>query len=1268
MDGEDIQILIESNKTTQIEDLKKKFYEQFNSTKDPWLLNGIFDCYLQTSSMRLVEILVGVREPHDMHLFNKLSETLRGQSKLQALTLLGHVVRRRPTWLIKIVKHQVLNDLLRILKMETDIILVMSALLIIIILLPMLPSLMAQHLNEIFDVFSRLAAWNTNNPNKVPEYNLIHLQVGLCELFNRLYGMYPCNFLFYLRKQYTQQDNLDVFSHTIKPMVYSVRMHPQLVTTSKDAETAPSRWVKMEDHDVIVECAKYVLDTSRDDFGTVSNSIMHRSHSTMELAIALEDTQQSYGKTMASDLVLTYNEEWSPSSRCGLNTPPPPESTPTSIPHTPIQQNYVASTSFPHQEGTSPPEAAIEATPETTPIKDLRVLPRQPLAPSTVVRALNHSLSSGGSALPQKWPGGLTVSTSYSQPSSPMKKEPSPFRYSGINQQMTATPPPTFPSDVPTVSAFQQPRRDSLPLGGHSIIDQPWESTSMARRVANLVQERKQISSSEGFVEKQFNPSTGAKSRSTALSSISSNSVLSSRIPSSPLRVIGSSGVPPESPVPIEPTAPLPGSRDWPITRPTPEKNGVHLSEGHTSSVSSTSLYHPNDSTQEDQEIVEIVKQGEQFRNDTRSMNAQTPLAVSRHCDSVLQEFPVTHNHDQDCEMEGDECLQEQSGSPCASGGLHMPNSVMNFTRRARMRYFSHCVPPVQYPISSDSNIGSTGSSPGNGTSFPSGKVRRTNSCPEMEKSQASDLKVDCTVEEEFEDCLQNEDATTPQNSIGEEALVNGCTHLHLKPEMVTEGTQTVECAPYEYLFMSVFPSMEPQSSQAPSPAPFSAFNEQNMFQSKLENVSPQTQLDQFLWNILEIRSKSSNSEAENRESKFREQIMLLNIQLQFERQRREVHAERNRRLLGRSRNNRALEEVKTALKEQLSLLQHELESVSKEVTRQREESNRIIQEEQASVKYWEEQCVQAQNSSREWKSKFEDMEQKFLQEQKSTAAVQKEYQNAQSKLLDISNEKRQAEMNAAAAEKLQSEVQQLQKELLLAGEQHQRLNEKINYMSLNHKRPEEFTSIKEAYHDELNNLRQILDSKSSLLEATKARVAELESSATNNAHHMNEKKRQLKVVKDEYNDQLQAVESKYQAQKKINQRLQENNLELLKVIAELKSKRKREGREPTASQPAAASSSSHLTHPKSPDSVCSDDRLPHSSSPLSESLSSSEGMSLPGILARDVSTIQNLQVIVDQPEQLAEAVPTPSQPLTPTKTKSSASSAVVSSNVSDEG
>lgn len=33
MDGDDIQTLIESNNPSEIEDLKKKFYEQFNSSK-----------------------------------------------------------------------------------------------------------------------------------------------------------------------------------------------------------------------------------------------------------------------------------------------------------------------------------------------------------------------------------------------------------------------------------------------------------------------------------------------------------------------------------------------------------------------------------------------------------------------------------------------------------------------------------------------------------------------------------------------------------------------------------------------------------------------------------------------------------------------------------------------------------------------------------------------------------------------------------------------------------------------------------------------------------------------------------------------------------------------------------------------------------------------------------------------------------------------------------------------------------------------------------
>lgn len=85
-------------------------------------MNGLFDYYLSTNSLRAVEVLVGVREPHDKHLLDRLAEALtkhggNGQSqRVQALTLLGHVVRRHPTWLYKLPNHSLFERLLKLLK------------------------------------------------------------------------------------------------------------------------------------------------------------------------------------------------------------------------------------------------------------------------------------------------------------------------------------------------------------------------------------------------------------------------------------------------------------------------------------------------------------------------------------------------------------------------------------------------------------------------------------------------------------------------------------------------------------------------------------------------------------------------------------------------------------------------------------------------------------------------------------------------------------------------------------------------------------------------------------------------------------------------------------------------------------------------------------------------------------------------------------------------------------------------------------------------
>ncbi|XP_015607620.1 hamartin [Cephus cinctus] len=397
----DLFHLLESNKLGDVEEIKKVFHDHFLSIKDSWLVNGLFDYYLSTNSLRAVEILAGVREPHDRHLLDRLTEALaKGDEsqRVKALTLLGHVARRQPTWLYKLASHALFRELLKLLKVAGDMLSLMSALLLLVTLLPMLPAALGPYLQEIFEVFGRLASYHhhqssffssstslssvscSGNMDKDHLY-LLHLQVGLYNLFHRLYAMYPCNFIAYLRQQYIQRDQHATFTHTVRPMLDSVRMHPLLVTASKDSETSAARWKKMEHHDIVAECGRFALDRSKEETPISMNS---RFTPILDHPAAYIPLSGSGGLSTAG---LSNGEEetfWSPSRAIPSHSPPPlqaPPHEPRSAPSTPNN----------NRSGTSPPEAAVEATPETTPVKDLRQLStRQPPLGSAAVRSLGN--------------------------------------------------------------------------------------------------------------------------------------------------------------------------------------------------------------------------------------------------------------------------------------------------------------------------------------------------------------------------------------------------------------------------------------------------------------------------------------------------------------------------------------------------------------------------------------------------------------------------------------------------------------------------------------------------------------------------------------------------------------------------------------------------------------------------------------------------------------------------------------------------------------
>ncbi|XP_035524161.1 TSC complex subunit 1b [Morone saxatilis] len=257
----DLLPLLETSDLHQLEEIRGLINEQLSTERGSMLLNGLVDYFLETNSGQAMHILSSVREPHDKHLLDKMNECMTKQAcRLPTLTLLGHVIRKQPSWIHKIARYPLLLSLLKCLKTDTDVVVLITGVLVLITLLPMIPQAGKQHLWEYFDIFGRLASWNLKNPGHVSEVYLIHLHASVYSLFHRLYGMYPCNFVSYLRSHYSMKENMETFEEVVKPMLEHVRIHPELVTGTKDHELDPTRWKKYEIHDIVIECAKVSLD------------------------------------------------------------------------------------------------------------------------------------------------------------------------------------------------------------------------------------------------------------------------------------------------------------------------------------------------------------------------------------------------------------------------------------------------------------------------------------------------------------------------------------------------------------------------------------------------------------------------------------------------------------------------------------------------------------------------------------------------------------------------------------------------------------------------------------------------------------------------------------------------------------------------------------------------------------------------------------------------------------------------------------------------
>ncbi|XP_047236661.1 TSC complex subunit 1a isoform X2 [Girardinichthys multiradiatus] len=343
----DLLLSLESSELQEVERVKTAVNQQLSTDRGGAVLSSLVEHYLDSSSSQVVLLLSSIREPHHKVLLEKLNEALnRPGNRLAGVTLLGHLIRKQPPWVHHISQSPILLSLLRCLKTDGDVVVLITGVLVLITLLPMIPQAGKQHIYDFFDVFGRLVSWSYKNPGHVAPVYLVHLHAGVYSLFHRLYGMFPCNFISYLRLHYSMEENLDTFQEVVKPMLEHVRIHPELVTGTQDYELDPSRWRCYEVHDIIIECARLSLDPLESSCEEevyysppASPKLPPQSfpHLHLDLSSNPHDLEpiSSSGISVSCPPQLTLNTSymqaddltWSPSSQCGLSTPPPEAAT-----------------------------------------------------------------------------------------------------------------------------------------------------------------------------------------------------------------------------------------------------------------------------------------------------------------------------------------------------------------------------------------------------------------------------------------------------------------------------------------------------------------------------------------------------------------------------------------------------------------------------------------------------------------------------------------------------------------------------------------------------------------------------------------------------------------------------------------------------------------------------------------------------------------------------------------------------------------------------
>ncbi|KAI1327181.1 hypothetical protein F5Y16DRAFT_372891 [Xylariaceae sp. FL0255] len=242
---------------------------------------------LQGKSIEHTLLTYGKRRPKDfMILLDRFF--CRKAHRSKSIFLLSSFIQSQPPHLYLILQTPLFSNLLNCLQRDTSTTTVSLALTALTMILPHVPSSLVPHLPTLFNIYARLLFWDSDQFNTAINVNKEHrlspnaLAWEQCSFspvadgttipqllnyFTILYGLYPMNFMDYIRKpqrylRHAEASDLEEIEvqpteirHASERFRHCHLLHENFYTLTIDSEkTDFGRWIKSEPSEVVADC------------------------------------------------------------------------------------------------------------------------------------------------------------------------------------------------------------------------------------------------------------------------------------------------------------------------------------------------------------------------------------------------------------------------------------------------------------------------------------------------------------------------------------------------------------------------------------------------------------------------------------------------------------------------------------------------------------------------------------------------------------------------------------------------------------------------------------------------------------------------------------------------------------------------------------------------------------------------------------------------------------------------------------------------------